>query len=265
MVNSTPAAGPTVADELPRNAADVRTWLARLYGVDPGTESGVLHVCSSVRVGDRRHVIRITADAPRSATDFFVLNVARARADAIITTGSILRAEPHMTHALQGPAQVPQALSDYRSQLGKQQPPVSVLMTRSASLQLEHPFFQAGTPVWIWTSDAAAGGFGELPSHVTVHSAPTADLRGLLRALRRAGHETISLEAGPSVAGGLYEVPSGVDELCLSEYQGRPLEAALVGGALPTDEALFAGLSPGSRAYKAEESSGPWTFQRWRR
>ena len=78
---------------------EVDRRVAALYGeVDWRGARGVLQVAA---VADRAWVaIAIGPAAPSSATDRFVLGFARARSDAIVTTGAILRAEPDLVHEL---------------------------------------------------------------------------------------------------------------------------------------------------------------------
>ena len=45
-------------------------------------------------------VLEINQSTPRSAHDRFALDLARARADVIVTTGAILRAEPRLAYEL---------------------------------------------------------------------------------------------------------------------------------------------------------------------
>ena len=82
-------------------AFDVPARLEALWGTRTlPVDAGVLHVVATWFDGESHRVIRITPRSPKSETDFFVLNLARARADAIITTGRILRDEPELEYAL---------------------------------------------------------------------------------------------------------------------------------------------------------------------
>jgi len=81
--------------------------------------------------------------------------------------------------------------------------------------------------------------------------------------LHTRGAGLISIEAGPSTAGSLYDEPALVDELLLSTYEGdRP--GVELGGALPPDDVLFAGRTCVADSVRDEES-GRWRFQRWLR
>ena len=60
---------------------------------------GVLHVAAVWETPDGRYrTLRVGEGAIRSASDAVVLSAARARADAIVTTGRILRDEPELMH-----------------------------------------------------------------------------------------------------------------------------------------------------------------------
>jgi riboflavin biosynthesis pyrimidine reductase len=233
-----------------------------LYGPERLIRAGVVHVTSAVRTaGGPLRVIAIGAGAPRSATDFFVLNLCRARCDGLLTTAAILRSEPGVVHTLQGPWAA--ALSAYRREvLGKHAPPVCAIMTRSAELPLEHPVWRDGTDkLLLTTPEAAAGLRASLGSRAEVVPVAGLDARRALDALRARGLELISVEAGPSTTGSLYEPPSAVDELLLSLYDGAG-EAIQLGGALSPD---LLRERVATADTKREEESGSWRFQRWLR
>ena len=81
------------------NPDEVAQAIERLYGERLEDEVGVLHVASAWRdETGRLFALRIGPDTPSSATDGFALALARARCDAILSTGKILRDEPGLRH-----------------------------------------------------------------------------------------------------------------------------------------------------------------------
>ena len=129
-----------------RDVGQVEERIARLYGddVDWCTATGRLHVAAIHAASER--VLAIGPAAPPSETDRFVLGLARARADVIVTTGSILRAEPELVHRF---AETPQADAAFaawrRSVLGRADPPRLLVLSASGDLPKAHPAFAAST------------------------------------------------------------------------------------------------------------------------
>jgi riboflavin biosynthesis pyrimidine reductase len=196
-----------------------------------------------------------------------LLNVARARADAIITTGEVLREEETVTHALQGPGTVPQALADWRkNRLGKHEPPLSVVLT-ARQIDLDHPLFGCGTIPMIFTSregtcelepPAASKGI-----EIVEHDEPS--LREVIRYLQELrGAETIVIEAGPSTSKSLYESPAAVNELMLSVYSGRSLPRSVQGKAFYSLQDLGLVFPMACSTFVSEnEESGRWVYRRY--
>ncbi len=224
--------------------------------------AGVLHVVAVGRDGvGGLAVIRIGADAPAGETDFFALSVARARADAIVTTGAILRAEPTVVH---DPGE---DLGEWRRQaLAKNEPPTLVVLTRGAGLPKEHPAFAQG-PTLVATSIEAVGAVEQdfRSRDVEVVGLVDATTRGLVDELRRRGLSDILLEAGPSTVLPLYDDPLVVDELMLSIYEEGPLAERLVAGVFPDEEQLRERFGPPTSEVSLAEKSGRWCFSRFRR
>lgn len=242
---------------------EVDAWITELYGTSPLLECGVVHPSSAVRAADGQlHVIKVGELSPKSARDFFVLSLCRARADVVLTTASNLRAEPALSHALVGP--LGEALTRYRREvLHKERPLCCAIMTREGDLPLDHEVFRDGTEKLVLTSpESAARVRAALGRHARVLGLAALDARVACAFLTQLGHALISVEAGPSTSAALYTDKSLVDELLLSTYE-EPLAAELVGGALP-EEALFR-----ERTCVCErrlvEASGRWCFQRWLR
>ncbi|MCH7568894.1 MAG: dihydrofolate reductase family protein [Nanoarchaeota archaeon] len=162
-------------------------------------------------------------NAPRSDHDSFALNLARARVDAIITSGQVVRLEKGLTHALQGPA--PQGLQNYRSTtLDKPETPYSLILTRKVpDLEAEIFTSKATRPIIYTSTDSynllqgnkALKDLGIL----VCDGGSSPEIEGALEYLKILGVASISMEAGPSVANPLYK--NGlVSELMLSVYRG---------------------------------------------
>lgn len=250
-------------------AADVSAALERIYGAPP-VATGVIHP-TAVWDGEEGRLVTLEINdrTPRSAHDFFLLNAARARADAILTTGKILREEPELEHRLQGPERVPEALAAWRAQtLGKQQPPVTLVLSSGRDLDLEHPLFRSWTRPVVYTSREGQWRLESRAADCGVELAgvdlPTA--RGAVEFLRRSfGAATVSIEAGPSVSRRLYRDPPVVDELLLSVFHAPALDKAVRGAEfLPRRriEGLFGGGSP---PYRVATGDGEWRFRRFTR
>jgi riboflavin biosynthesis pyrimidine reductase len=231
---------------------------------------------------DRYVTIAIGEGAPPSAHDFFALQAARARADAIVTTGRNLRAEPAVTHELQGAA-APGLAAWRRERLGKEPPPILLVLTSGRDLPVDHPalrghpalratalrgypalrahpaLYGACTPL-LFTSHAGAASLPDTPLQVV--SVATPDIRAAIDHLRTAcGCRTILIEAGPSTAAALYEPPVAVDELLLSVFHGElPAHAQARDFVAPAH--IRACLPHASAGLAVAEPSGPW--QLWR-
>lgn len=235
-----------------------------LYGEGLGAGPAVLQPMAVWNDGTGRlFTIDIGKASPVSETDRFVLGLARARVDAIVTTGRILRDEPGVTHELGDPG-----LSRWREErLQRPTLPVSVVLTRRADLDFEHPFF-GSERVIVVTPEAVARDLARpAPVHVEVVGRRETGLRETLRWLRETrGFESISVEAGPSTSLALYDDPVQVDELMLSVYNAASLPDEARGGAF-LDVADIDRLFPVGGARRSEcsrdEESGPWSFCRF--
>jgi riboflavin biosynthesis pyrimidine reductase len=245
-------------------AAEVDAVLGRMYGADLAADTGVVHVAAVWQAApDRLVTIAIGEDAPQSAHDFFALQAARARADAIITTGRILRAEPALTHDLQGAA-APGLTAWRRERLGKQQPPILLVLTSGRDLPVHHPALHATSTPLLFTSHEAAARLPDTSVHVVSVSAP--DIRAAIAHLRACGCRTILVEAGPSAASALYQPPVAVDELLLSVFHGA-LPARAQAGDFVSLAHVRAHLphAPHASPALADPPSGPWQLLRFLR
>jgi hypothetical protein len=251
------------------SAASLRRFFEVRFGAMPGEGEGVLHVAAVWRPPgeDRNVVLRIGDRTPRSEIDFLLLNVARARADAIVTTGRILSEEPGVVHDLQGAPRVRQALSDWRHDtLGISRPPWLLVLTRGRDLDPDHPAFHAMARPIVFCPESNATGVAlrvrDAAVEVVGHPAP--DLVRALDHLRdRRDARRISIEAGPSTAIEAYRDPCRIDELLLSVYLGRSIPAEVEGGELPRTAEIERTLGPMRAAFTAEEAAGQWRFERY--
>ncbi len=249
-------------------AADVTAAVREIYDADLDS-TGVLHVTAVHQRRDVYETLKIRPETPKCAHDFFVLNLARARADAIVTTGKILREERDLEHRLQGPGRVADALTAWRQEiLGKRRPPVTLVLTSGRRLDLGHPVFKAWTRPVIYTGRQ---GQWRLESQAADHGVEVVgveepSVRGAIELLRyEFGAATISIEAGPSVACQLYEPPPTIDELLLSIADVSHLPASVRGGKFLTAEDVARIFSRFSVPRRVMTEDGEWRFQRFLR
>jgi riboflavin biosynthesis pyrimidine reductase len=246
-----------------RGAEDVSKRLSALYGSDPARVRGVLHAAAAWRDADATlRILRIGPTAPRSETDRFVLRAARMRAQALVTTGKILRDEPDVVHTEHDAA----LLAWRRECIGLTSPPRSVVLTSGRDLELDHPLLRSAyRPLVVTAADAAIRirervRRGAHDIEVVGRRAP--DLRDVLALLRERGCETVLVEAGPTTAISLYDEPIAVDELLLSIFEGTSLPEAAIGPAFVAPTRLSAHFAPSVPPRSVDEPSGPWSFSR---
>jgi riboflavin biosynthesis pyrimidine reductase len=246
----------------------VESVLHELYGESLAAPGGVVHVAAVwARAPEQYAVMRICDETPKSDHDQFVLHTARARADAIVTTGKILREEPHTVHEVGGPGERGDALRYWRRHvLGKSEPPFVLILTTGRDFNPEHPALcSTATPIVYTTADAAQRLQAAHPRlRVVGDEAPC--LRRALSYLRQAlDCRTITVEAGPSTSAALYRDPAPVDELMLSVLHGEgPPRAAIAAPFVPL-ERIRRVLPHQSRTWQRCEPSGTWAFCRFTR
>lgn len=230
---------------------------------------GVVHVTAVWAAGAGELTTLAINDAtPRCHHDFFALNFVRASADAIVTTGKILRSEPDLEHRLSGPRQHPSALAEYRREvLGKDNPPVTLVLTSGRDLDLEHSVLHSWTRPLVYTS---LEGQWELESRaadqgVEVVGREEPSIGGAIDLLRREfGAATIAIEAGPSVSRRLYD-PLAVDHLLLSTYLASRLPAKAEGGSFLAEQQLSERLTCRSAGTTVQTDDGPWLFRHFQK
>lgn len=209
--------------------------------------------------------IKINEHGPKSDLDFLALHIARARADAIIITGKILRDEPTLSFDLQADPRWGDALVQWRKRRwGLLDPPWLLILSGSGDIDFEHPVFRSEVRPLIFTSDRTASRkLADSPCPVVADAAP--DIRRAIEHLQLTREcECVSIEAGPSTARALYERPMAVKELLLSVYLDPELDERARGAPLVK-------LSEVRRWFRSEtsvthrERGQHWTFYRLRR
>ncbi|MBU6280657.1 dihydrofolate reductase family protein [bacterium] len=248
-------------------------WRRGCTGGDAAEEmrrpAGVIHVTAVGRTDDgHREVIAIGSGSPPSRTDFFLLNLCRARAEAIVTTGRILRSEPDVHHGPQGSEDEPALLAAFRRErLGLDRPPRSVVLTSGRDVDLAHPMFHGARPALVVTGTAGAAALRarSTEADVEVVELPRPDLRAVLAWLAREGCATVCVEAGPATSLDLYRPPVAVDELVLSTWEERVLPRDLRAGRFPSEAEIERLLPRAGPVAERSEESGRWSFRRRRR
>lgn len=238
---------------MPGSAAAAARRTARLFEVDfRDSDTGIVQV-AAIWAPERRF-IDVRPGSPRSETDHFLLNLSRARSDAIITTGAILRAEPGVTHAIDSAD-----LRAFRNErLGKARNPISLVLTSGRGLNGSHPMFQSGES-FAFTSACS------LPGITVVHD-PSPSLARAIRHLReKRGCRLISLEIGPETTQEAFRESGLLTELMLSSFLEPELDPAFRGGAFPSEESLDSIFPVQTRRFESREESGMWQFCLYRR
>lgn len=249
-----------------RSPADVAALGRELLGDDPARAGRVLHVAAVWReAGGTARVLRIGPHTPKSEHDRFLLALARARAEAIVTTGRILREEPALTHGLLGPPDLRAALAAWRRErLVLASPPWLLVLSSGRGLDPAHPAFHGPTRPLLFVPAEAAAELRERFARTEVHvaSVPQPSARLALDHLRRLGAKRITIEAGPTTARKLYDEPARVDELWLATYAGAAPPSDAIGEPFLEDARLAATLPDASAQSTRVEPSGPWHFER---
>jgi riboflavin biosynthesis pyrimidine reductase len=196
--------------------------LERLYGTtDLGLAPAVLHaaaVCTNAKGG--LSVIRVEApSAPRNSNDRFVLGIARARVDAIITTSTNLRAEPRLLHRLHGDDATAAAL---RAWSAYDEDARVFILTESGEVPADHRVFSETPRPSLLTGARGAAHAAKLgiePDLITERAEPS--IRDAVGYVLAQSATAVLIETGPSNAAQLYTQPIVVDELMLSVCHER--------------------------------------------
>ncbi len=142
--------------------------------------------------------LRIGEYQPKSDLDFLALHIGRARADAIVITGKILRDEPALHYDLRADPRWGDALVEWRERRwGLWEPPWLLILTGSGQLDFAHPAFHGWARPVIFTSDQTAERkLADSPVPVVADAEP--DIRKAIHHLHAARDcQCVSIEAGP--------------------------------------------------------------------
>lgn len=266
-------------------ATDVRnidSTLERLYGVVAWPlATGLLQVAAIHRPSQR--ILALGPEAPASATDRFVLGFARARADALLTTGAILRAEPDLVHRYADDEAGDRAWAAWRrDRLGREDRPCLLVLSGSGRFRSDHPALATGHG-WIFTTPAGRARIGEPPAGFEVvvddgdAPAATAPQRAVADYEAVATRPTIVIEAGPRTASAFHppavNAPSTptapstrphrlVDELLLSSFDGA-IAPSVAGPLFVARSRRFARFGAPVAHRRIDEPSGSWRFERY--
>lgn len=242
------------------SGVSIEARIRDLYQTSLPQAAGVLHVAAVWAAPQGRlYNVLIGERTPLSETDDFALGLARARADVILTTGRILRAEPQLDFAW--PDAFGGALAKWRETVcGRASRPAVAVLTRGGDLNPQHPVLQSERVSILTGRDATLPKFRDDVAVVRRESP------GLLDALRflqdQAGCSTILVEAGPSTSAALYDGKATPDELLLSVYHGDSLPDGVRGSLFSSWETFDSvGLVERSRCER-REPSGRWSFHR---
>ena len=249
------------------DAASVDRAARALFGSPLDTRPAVSHSFAAWKAEENAPLttIRINEHSPKNDLDFLALHIGRARADAILITGKILREEPALTYDLRADPRWGNALLSWRERRwGLCEPPWLLILTSGRDLDFNHPVFHGWVRPLIFTTDrAAARKLAAAPCPVVADAAP--DIRRAIQHLHVAREcECVSIEAGPSTVRSLYQRPMAVKELLLSLYLEASLDERARGAPLVTlDEVRQLFRSETSATHRGQGQH--WSFHRLRR
>lgn len=249
------------------DAASVDRAAHSLFGSSFATRPAVSQSFVAWRTaeGEPLDTILINEHSPRSDLDFLALHISRARADAIVITGKILRDEPNLSFDLRADPRWGDALLNWRERRwGLFDPPWLLILTGRGELDFDHPVFHGWARPIIFTNDrAAARKLAAAPCPVVADEAP--DIRRAIRHLQVARDcECVSIEAGPSTVRALYERPMIIKELLLSVYLEPSLDKRAQGAPLISLSEVRALFRTETCTVHREEGRH-WSFHRLRR
>jgi riboflavin biosynthesis pyrimidine reductase len=215
------------ADGLP--SSDLPAELERLYGGSLGFRTPRLYanfvstIDGVVAIPSVPHSNKVIAAG--SEADRFLMGVLRAFADVVVIGTGTLHGSPQGLWAPAGPYPAAgEALAELRLRLGRPPVPELAILTRSGSLDVDHPVLERGALVV--TTERGKTALGDrLPAASTVETVDAdLDPRAAVALLRDRGHSLVLTEGGPTLFGSL--VAAGlVDELFLTVsplLAGRP-------------------------------------------
>ena len=212
---------------------DLPDELARLYGGSLGFATPRLYA-NFVSTLDGVVAISSVANSNRiiaagSEADRFLMGLLRAFAEVIVVGSGTLHGSPQGLWAPGGPhPPTREALLELRERLELPPEPEVAILTRSGSIDVDHPVFEKGALVLTTKWGKAVLG-AKLPAASTVVAlGEDLDLGEAVAWLRERGHARVLTEGGPTVFGAM--VADGlVDELFLT------VSPLLAGRARPDD------------------------------
>jgi riboflavin biosynthesis pyrimidine reductase len=249
------------------DAASVDRAARALFGNSLDTRPAVSQSFVAWRAAEDEPLttILINEHSPKSDLDFLALHISRARADAIVITGKILRDEPKLGFDLCADPRWGDALLNWRERRwGLFDPPWLLILTDRGELDFDHPVFHGWARPVIFTNDqAAARKLAAAPCPVVADAAP--DIRRAIRHLQVTRRcECVSIEAGPSTVRALYERPMAIKELLLSVYLEPTLDERAQGAPLISLSEVRALFRSETCAVHREQGRH-WSFHRLRR
>lgn len=243
-----------------QTSPDIRERIRHIWSDPLENPAGLLHVCAvASRADGSLGVLRITPDTPASSTDQFSLEVARARSDIILTSGSILRSEPDLRHT------VGDAASRWRRDvLRKKDPPEIIFLSRGKAIPLTHPALRQPGATVATGSATPDNCLRQLQERGIRHrKIPGDSPQQLVRELLAGTAKTITLETGPSTAAQFYTGAPRVGELMLSWCHDFELRKSLDAGDFVSMEHLNRAFGPPRHEINIAESAHVWRFSRW--
>ncbi|MEZ4287561.1 MAG: hypothetical protein R3A47_05340 [Polyangiales bacterium] len=137
--------------------SEIDTLAASIYGADlTKAVPAFSHITSVADVGGGAYrSIQIGEYSPKSEIDWLALHLARARADAIVVTGKILRDEPSLMYQLHQ-QQWGDALQRWRAaRFERLNPPILAVISRRGDFDPEHPAFHGDVRPLIYLGTTA--------------------------------------------------------------------------------------------------------------
>ena len=168
----------------------------RLYANFVSTLDGVVAIPS---VPESNRVVAAGSEADR-----FLMGLLRAFADVVVIGTGTLHGSPKGMWSPAGPyPAMAEALAELRTRLGLSAAPEVAILTRSGSLDVDHPVLERGA--LIVTTDEGEAALGDrLPSDSTIASlGAELDPRAAVVLLHDRGHSLVLTEGGPTLFGSL--------------------------------------------------------------
>lgn len=242
-----------------------------LFGDDLRGEAGVVHVFAAWQPtrgagSEPLRALTTGASMPASRNDPFILRIARARTDAILTTGRNLRCEPRLTHGLLSSRADTSDVQAWRElSVGKRGLPDTVVLTHGDNLDLSHPVLNGTNRRWILTTRAGARRLAPAAARPGLEvvgleaPSPSAAIDWLYS---ERGYSSVCVEAGPSTSAQLYAADIRVDELMLSLFESERIDQAALGPRFITMQEIERALPTLASSRSISEPSGRWRYLR---